>query len=126
MNFFGEGVEFEHVGMVVEFIEKTAGKTETTHDPIQKVNLAFIRLHGIQIEYIEPTGPGSPVAATLKKGQKLAHLCFNPPDIEASIEEGKRHGFTCIARPVRAVAFDSRRIAWMFSRTYGLVKLLER
>ena len=126
VNFFGEGVEFEHVGMVVESIENSAGEAKMTHDPIQKVNVAFVRIHGIEIEYVEPTGPDSPVAATLKRGQTLAHLCFNTPDIGASIEAGKKHGFVCIAKPVPAVAFDSRRIAWMFSRTYGLVELLER
>jgi len=126
VNLFGEGVEFEHIGMVVECLEKAAGEAEHYYDPIQKVKVAFVDLHGVEVEYIEPTAPDSPVAASLKAGRKLVHLCLSTPDIEQSIDVGKRHAFACIGKPVPAVAFDSRRIAWMFSRTYGLIELLER
>ena len=75
---------------------------------------------------VEPVGDDSFVAASLKNGQKLVHMCFTTPDIEASIEASKRSGFVCIAKPVPAVAFDNRRIAWLVSLKFGLVELLER
>jgi len=61
----------------------------------------------------------------LKKQQSLYHLCFEVKTIEKAIEMARKHGFHCIAAPVPAKAFGSRRIAWLFSRDYGLVELLE-
>lgn len=129
LNMFGEGAIFDHVGLAVRSIENTLnghGEQVTVfNDDIQKVSVAFVQMSGIQVELIEPLGEKTPVALSLKKGQQLVHLCFRVPDMEAAIEKGREHGFHCIARPVPAIAFNGRRIAWLFSRTYGLVELLE-
>lgn len=128
LNMFGDGAVFDHVGLAVRSIEATLdGNDEATifDDNIQKVSVAFIRMNGIKVELIEPLGEKTPVALSLKKGQQLVHLCFRVPDIEAAIEKGREHGFNCIARPVPAVAFGCRRIAWLFSRVYGLVEIVE-
>ncbi|MCK6630569.1 MAG: VOC family protein [Anaerolineae bacterium] len=128
LNMFGDGAVFDHVGLAVRSIEATLdGNDEATifDDNIQKVSVAFIRMNGIKVELIEPLGEKTPVALSLKKGQQLVHLCFRVPDIEAAIEKGREHGFHCIARPVPAVAFGCRRIAWLFSRVYGLVEIVE-
>ncbi|MCL4298379.1 MAG: VOC family protein [Anaerolineae bacterium] len=128
LNMFGEDAVFDHVGLAVRSIEDTLngdGKAAVFSDDIQKVSVAFIRMSGIKVELIEPLGEKTPVALSLQKGQQLVHLCFRVPDIEAAIQVGREYGFHCIARPVPAVAFGCRRIAWLFSRTYGLVELVE-
>lgn len=128
LNLLGDDAVFDHVGLAVHSIEAALGagrEVDIFSDDIQKVSVAFIQMNGVSIELIEPLGEKTPVALSLKKGQQLVHLCFRVPDIEAAIQKGRENGFHCIARPVPAVAFNNRKIAWLFSRTYGLVEILE-
>ncbi|MEP7338508.1 MAG: VOC family protein [Acidobacteriota bacterium] len=125
-QFFGDDAIFEHIGLAVASIGEAAGDgVESVADETQQVSVAFINLHGIQIELIEPLTETSPISRNLKQGQKLVHLCFRVPLLEAAIATARQHGFHCIAQPVPAKAFDERKIAWLFSRTYGLIELLE-
>jgi methylmalonyl-CoA/ethylmalonyl-CoA epimerase len=127
-NPFGDDAVFDHVGLAVPSIAATlgpGGEADIFSDDIQKVSVAFIQMNGLSVELIEPLGEKTPVALSLKKGQQLVHLCFRVPDIEAAIQKGRENGFHCIARPVPAVAFNNRKIAWLFSRIYGLIEILE-
>jgi len=127
LNFFGPETEFEHVGLVVKSIRDITGnKTEIFADDTQKVYVAFVDMHGMRVELIQPKGENSPVNMNLKKGQKLVHLCYRVPDIQEAIRIGRENGFHCIAKPVPAVAFGERSIAWLFSKTWGLVELVEK
>ena len=99
---------------------------EIVSDDIQNVSVAFIKMAGITVELIEPLNENSPINSSLKKGQRLMHLCFQVPDIGDAIKKGRENGFHCIAKPVPAKAFKNKRIAWLFSKTYGLVELLEK
>jgi methylmalonyl-CoA/ethylmalonyl-CoA epimerase len=124
-EFFGEGARFEHIGVAVKSIERISPGSEVTTDPVQKVSVAFVSVHGMELELIEPSGDDSPVMGSLRKGVKWLHLCYAVPDIDAAIAECRNHGFHCIARPVPAAAFEQRRIAWVYSSEYGLFELLE-
>jgi methylmalonyl-CoA/ethylmalonyl-CoA epimerase len=126
-NWFGADATFHHVGMAVPTI-KPVGKEmpRVFDDPIQGVSVAFFDNAGCCIELIAPLRENSPVTAALKKGQKLVHLCFEVASMDAAIKTGATNGFRCVAKPVPAVAFQQRRIAWVFSSEYGLVELLER
>jgi len=124
-NPFGEGAAFHHVGLGVNSIESLSSESTPVEDPIQKVRVAFIVLNGTTIELIEPVGEDSPVRQGLEKGSKLLDLCYTVPDIDSALEHSRKFGFRCIHKPVPAVAFDNRRIAWVFSLQYGLVELLE-
>jgi methylmalonyl-CoA/ethylmalonyl-CoA epimerase len=125
LNFFGKDAKFEHVGLVVPSIDKAIKNIDTTTDLTQKVSIAFVSINGIKIELIEPLAGDSPVNQSLIKGQKLLHICFKTPDIEASIKEARNYGLHCIAKPIPAKAFDNNKIAWLYSRIYGLFELLE-
>ena len=124
LNAFGAGARFHHTGLVLKSIEAVSPGSETTFDPIQKVKIAFVSLNGAHLELLEPVGDDSPVKKGLESGARLVHLCFEVPDLAAAIEKGRAHGFHRIGGPVPAVVFDGREIAWVFSRTYGLVELL--
>src|SRR6185369_8631109 len=126
-NWFGTDAIFHHVGMAVARI-KPVGKEmpKVFDDPIQGVSVAFFENAGCCIELIAPLRENSPISASLKKGQKLVHLCFEVGSMDAAIKAAATSGFRCVAKPVPAVAFQQRRIAWVFSTEYGLVELLER
>ncbi len=125
LDFFGKDAKFEHVGLVVSSINEAIKNIDTTTDSTQKVSVAFVSINGVKIELIEPLTSDSPVIQSLKKGQKLLHICFKTPDIEASIKEARNYGIHCIAKPIPAKAFDNNKIAWLYSSIYGLFELLE-
>ncbi len=122
---FGPGARLHHVGMAVASIAAHAPKATVTHDPRQRVHVAFVDLAGTRIELIEPAGEGSPIARSLEKGAKIVHLCYEVDDLEGALEIATTHGFRRLQPPTPAPAFDGRRIAWCISGTYGLIELLE-
>ena len=128
LDCFGSGARFHHVGVAVGpgGIEAADPSCSSTHDPIQKVNVAFLSLNGLQLELVEPAGDDSPVSASLQKGIKLLHVCYEVDDMEASLRECRQHGFHVIRQPAPAAAFEQRLIAFVFSRAFGLVELLEK
>ncbi len=98
-------------------------------DPIQKVKVSFLSQCGTdiaEIELITPLSEDSPVQSMLKKGGGGAyHLCFETSDIEAAVEHAKNSGCLIVSPPVPAVAFQGRRIAWIFTRSRQLFELVE-
>jgi methylmalonyl-CoA/ethylmalonyl-CoA epimerase len=128
LDCFGSGARFHHVGVAVGSggIQGVGPGCSSTHDPIQKVNVAFLSLNGLQLELVEPTGDDSPISASLQKGIKLLHVCYEVDDMEAALCESRQHGFHVIRQPAPAAAFDRRLIAFVFSRAFGLVELLEK
>jgi methylmalonyl-CoA/ethylmalonyl-CoA epimerase len=124
-DIFGPEARFHHVGLAVRSIEEAASGIPNWEDPIQRVRVGFLDMHGAPIEFVEPVGDRSPVTRSLEKGQKLLHLCFEVPDLDAALRIGAERGFRALGPPAPAVAFGGRRICWVFSSIYGLVELLE-
>ena len=126
LNLFGKGATFNHLGVAVKSIKDiVSDELMIVSDEVQKVAVAFINLSGIKIELIEPLDENSPISSSLKEGRQLIHLCFQVPDLDIAIKQGRENSFHCIAKPVTARAFKNKRIVWLFSRTYGLIELLE-
>ena len=124
-DFFGERARFHHLGMAVRSIEEVSPQSAPIFDPVQKVRVAFVMLNGIQVELIEAQGDSSPILQSLEKGMKLLHMCYTVPELEPVLRSCRTHGFHSIKRPVPAVVFDNKRIAWVCSKDYGLFELLE-
>ena len=125
LDLFGEGAVFDHVGLATASIDEDFPGLDRVMDPIQRVTVGFLDVHGVAIEAVEPAEETSPVSNQLKKGCKLLHLCYRVPDLEAAIATARKRGLMPIAKPVPAKAFGNRRIAWLYSRTLGLFELLE-
>lgn len=126
IDFFGKEAEFHHAGFAVPSIQKAYRGLSQAVDRRQKVKVAFFKMHGVKVELVEPLGKSSPVSRMLKKGQSLYHLCFAVKDLDSAVRRARKRGFHCITRPVPAGAFGRRKITWLFSKTYGLMELLER
>ena len=125
-DILGPEAEFHHIGLAMPSISQVFNdEIDIISDSLQKVSVAFINFHGLCIELIEPLTDQSPVTNSLKKGHKLVHLCFKVKDIEAATEKSRKHGFHLIAKPVPAEAFDGKKIAWLYSKQFGLLELLE-
>ena len=130
---------FHHVGFVVGSIDAAIqgiaksvdaewdGKI--THDPVQRVRVAFLRPKQSAdplLELIEPAGDKSPVLAFLKRGGGLHHLCYEVDHLDAQLERSRASGGLIVCLPVPAVAFGGRRIAWFYTKEKLLIEYLER
>lgn len=123
----GADAVLHHVGLAMRTIAETGlCSLCPVEDPTQRVRVCFVTLNGCPVELVEPAGTDSPISARLAKGQKLLHLCFEVDHLEETIRSALDHGFKLFREPVSAVAFDCRRIAWLYHPLWGVVELLEK
>jgi methylmalonyl-CoA/ethylmalonyl-CoA epimerase len=98
-------------------------------DPIQKVSVNFLSASesdAADIELIAPLGDDSPIRSMLSRnGGGAYHLCFETQDIEGALVHAEQNGCVIVARPVPAVAFEGRRIAWIYTPGRQLFELVE-
>jgi methylmalonyl-CoA/ethylmalonyl-CoA epimerase len=125
LQFFGPSAKLHHVGIAVHSIETAIPGLESVEDPKQQVRVAFADLAGLTIELIEPASENSPIDQSLKKGIKLLHICIEVPSLDAALKICAKNGFRKISSVQPAVAFDMRKIVWVFNTVFGLVELLE-
>lgn len=135
----GFGFKLLHVGVAVPSLEPAAELLSTLlgyrvvsgpfEDPIQKVKATFLAASGkdvAEIELIAPITDDSPIQSILSKsGGGAYHLCFETNDIEGALAHAADNGCIVVSRPVPAVAFQGRRIAWIYTQTRQLFELVE-
>ena len=127
-----------HVGFVVAnietampgFLRSLAAEWDgqVFHDPLQKVRVAFLatRAQDPLIELVEPAGDDSPVSRFLQeRGGGLHHVCYEVAHLEEELIAFRSRGASIAKRPLPAVAFGGRRIAWVITSEKLLVELLE-
>lgn len=127
-----------HTGFVVASIETVmesfcrsvagTGWSETWHDPLQRVRVAFIypsRAGDPSIELVEPADANSPVQKFLERGGGMHHLCYEVDNFDELVKGAAARGLVTIRRPQPAVAFGGRRIAWFLSPQKLLIEYLE-
>jgi methylmalonyl-CoA/ethylmalonyl-CoA epimerase len=56
----------------------------------------------------------------------MQHVCYEVDDLDLQIRQMRAAGSVVAKPPLPAVAFDGRRIAWMFTPDRLLIELLER
>lgn len=132
-----EGSTLNHIGIVVADIASSremygnllglAPISEVFEDPLQDVKVQFLGFpHKTSVELIEPLSEKSPARLALEKGGGLNHLCLEVDDLDDSLRRALASGAICTRRPVPAVAFGGRRIAFVFHRKAGLIEFVER
>ncbi len=133
------GFKLRHVGVAVRSLAPATDTLATLFgyrvisgpfdDPIQKVSVNFLTQSDndvAEIELIAPLGEDSPITAMLaKSGGGAYHLCFETSDIEQALLHAKNNGCIVISGPVPAVAFNGRRIAWIYTKSRQLFELVE-
>ena len=131
-------MKLHHVGIVVKNIQESLGELtkylnfEETSIPIsvksQKVNVCFMKIGEIRIEFIEPIGNESPVKKALEQGGGFNHICFEVDNLSETINDIVEKGGRLIVSPVEG--FEGRQIAFvllnMKKTNLNLVELVER
>lgn len=131
-------LDLHHIGFVVAEIRSSiqafrvslgaAWDGSIYEDPNQKVKVAFLATSPLQgqIELVEPARADSPVTKfLLERGGGLHHLCYEVQNLEQALTVFKARGAVIAKRPLPAVAFEGRRIAWIVTAEKLLVELLE-
>jgi methylmalonyl-CoA/ethylmalonyl-CoA epimerase len=128
-----------HVGVAVPSLDPTTDSLSSLFgykvvsgpfdDPIQKVRVNFLAKADTdvaEIELIAPISEDSPIRSMLAKGNGGAyHLCFETSDIERALVHAKNNGCIVVSQPVPAVAFEGRRIAWIYTPARQLFEFVE-
>jgi len=126
----------DHVGIVVGSLEQAAAYyrsafglrlvRERIVDPLQDVELQFLEDDGgTRLELIHPLSDKSPVARALKQGGGLNHICYRVEDLESSIQAMVANGAKVVREPLPAVAFDGRRVTFLYTRERELIEFVE-
>jgi len=134
-----EQILLHHVGYVVRSIEEIADRfarsigaswdQKIIVDPLQEARVAFLAHRGQSlplVELVQPEGETAPVAKFLERGGGLHHICYEVKSIERQLESSRATGGTVVRTPLPAVAFEGRRIAWVFTKDRLLLEFLER
>lgn len=99
-------------------------------DPIQKVTVNFLQQtagEAAEIELIAPLTEDAPIRSMLNKtGGGAYHLCFETNDLERALAHLRGQRCLVVSAPTPAVAFEGRRIAWLYTPSRLLVELVER
>ena len=131
-------MKIHHIGIVVDNIQNSLGefskfvKFDETSIPTlvgsQKVNVCFIKIGELRIEFIEPIGNESPVKRALEKGGGFNHICFEVDNLSETINEIVEKGGRLIVSPVKG--FEERQTAFVFlnmkKTNLNLVELAEK
>lgn len=130
---------FHHIGVVVAsiqtsvqgFLDSLQAEWDGTifFDPHQAVRVTFLRgKHAANplLELVEPAGENSPVIPFLKRGGGLHHLCYQIDNLEDQLALSRAQRGIVVRPPLPAVAFEGRRIAWVYTKNKLLLEYLER
>ena len=130
---------FHHLGVAVKSIAKAIPIYQDLFgyellsgpfdDPIQCVSVCFLRSQtagDIIVELVAPLGENTPIDRVLKAGGGAYHVCYEVENLDATLATLKSKRCIIVSGPVPAVAFNNRRIAWLFTPTQQLIELLEK
>jgi methylmalonyl-CoA/ethylmalonyl-CoA epimerase len=132
-------VKLVHVGVAVRDIEEARVAYEKVFgyvllagpvvDPTQNVAVCFVgtgRSGDLSFELVSPLAGDSPVSSMLRKNFGAYHVCYQVEDIDQTLRGVRSRGCLVLGKPVPAVAFEGRRIAWFYTPAHLLVEVVER
>jgi methylmalonyl-CoA/ethylmalonyl-CoA epimerase len=134
------GATLHHIGLALRSVDKSVNRIgelfgadwsgRVTHDPLQRVNVTFLKavsLLTLSIELVEPCGDESPVASHLQKqSNALHHVCLEVDSMTDALYHAQASGALLVKPPLPACAFGGRSIAWVYTPDRLLVEYLER
>lgn len=124
------GIAVKSIDQALKLYENILGLQSVDIETVaeQKVKVAFLPLAGSEIELLESTDPGGPIAKFIEaKGEGIQHLAFRVDDLEETLNHLKAAGIALIDETPRRGAGGAK-IAFIHPRaTFGtLIELCER
>ncbi len=126
--------EFHHIGVACRDLDAEEARFASLGyvregqdfvDPIQGVRGRFMVGGGPRMELLVGLGDDSVLSSWLRTGQKMYHVAYLVPDIEAGIRRLEAQRARVSVPPVPSVAFAGRRICFLMLPNLLLVELIE-
>ena len=130
-------MKINHIGIAVKSLETALEyynnnfgyipEGKIYRDSKQDVKVAFMSapFNNIRIELIAPLSDESPISNFLDGGGGLNHICYEVEDINESISIFVSGGSKLISGPTPAVAFEGKKIAFLFTKGREIIELVE-
>ena len=126
----------DHIGYAVKRIEKAIEAFQklgfifepTIEDTDRNVRIAFGDKDGYRIELVAPLDKdkASPVNQYIQNTVGIPyHICYKSDDFDKMVNTLKNDGYKVVIEPTSAVAFDKRRVVFMYNIGFGLVEIVE-
>ncbi len=127
--------ELHHVGWLVKRIETAAEDFEKLgfvrdgeicKDESRGVDILFMTCGSQKIELVCPFRKDSDVSALMVKHKNAPyHVCMAVDDLEHSIMDLEKKGFSRISKTSSAPAINGKKVVFLISSEMGLVELLD-
>lgn len=134
-SYNNDGVRFHHVGVITGNLEESITLYESLRysssvifaDPAQKARIVLMeRGNEPIVELIAPDSSDSPAASWVQRIKAGPyHTCYEVDDLEAVMAFLRRQRLFPVFGPIPAVAFNMRRVVFLWSDKSGLIELLE-
>lgn len=127
-------MNIDHIGYAVKDINKAKSVFEklgysfekTVTDNNRNIFISFGKMDGYRIELIAPISSGSPIDNYLANiGATPYHICYVSENIEEDIKNLEKNRFKVMIPLTPAVAFDNKRVVFMYSLAVGMIEIVE-
>ena len=123
----------DHIGYAVKDMKQAKKKFEALgfifsdekEDELRSVNVCVASKGDIRIELLSPVeGKRSPVDSYLNKiGNTPYHICYRTVDIDTTIEDLQKEGFTLLRRPAPSIPLGGD-VCFLYSADIGMIELI--
>ncbi|WP_425449708.1 VOC family protein [Dethiothermospora halolimnae] len=128
-------MKVNHIGYAVYNIEdsieefKELGYIENERSVVDKnrdIIIQFMKNGDYMVELIAPVSEESPITNILKKsGPSPYHICYESNNLENDIANLKSKGFIIISSSKEAIAFNYRKVVFLYNKNVGVIELVE-
>ena len=126
-------LSFHHIGVACKDLETETDKLKILGysiegddfiDPIQGVKGRFLTGQTPRLELLVPLSTDSVLSPWLKSNVKMYHLAYETNSLEGAIQKLCAQRGRLVVKPVPAVAFNNREIAFIMLPNMLLVELI--
>lgn len=130
----GQTLRFHHIGVACRDLDAETRRlsplgyrVEGTDffDPLQGIHGRFLVGNGPRLELIVQAANGGVLQPWLNSGVKLYHMAYETPDLELGIAYLRGQRAKLVVKPVPAIAFQNRKIAFLMMPNMLLVELID-
>ncbi len=128
-------MKIHHIGYVVRDITKSITEFKRLgfvlsgklfNDTERKVRIQLMRNENYTIELVSPLSEQSPVFNILTKNNETPyHICFCTDCMNEEIRKLRKQNYLVIEKPNAAIAFNGKKVAFLYHKYIGLIELLE-
>jgi methylmalonyl-CoA/ethylmalonyl-CoA epimerase len=121
------GIAVEDIGEALRFYRDVLGLTPHPADASDGATIVSLPFGESEVELLQPTEPGSPIARFLaRRGPGIHHVCYRVPDLDAALVSARAAGYQLVDETPRTGAGGCR-IAFLHPKSTAgiLIELTE-